>query len=75
MLIWICDKCGCEVKENKPVSCPLCKRGDAEFFKEDTPNPSKEDEKYSKKFEEVIEKLDEYTEDCDPETLVYSVED
>lgn len=73
MDIWACDKCGCEVPKIKPTNCPLC-NGD-EFAHYERDNPSKDDDEFSKKYEEIIEQLDKYTEDCEPEDLRFSAED
>lgn len=64
MDIYICTECGVEVKHKKPEACPFC--GCKEFDKRNRPDPTEDDKKYTKLYDEVIDKLDEYTEDCDP---------
>ncbi|MFC2134070.1 hypothetical protein ACFLTH_05580 [Bacteroidota bacterium] len=74
MIVWICNKCGCELtQEEQPKECPLCKRS-REFEKVERKNPDKEDKEFVKKYDEVIDKLEEYTEDCEPEGLKNSFE-
>lgn len=76
MIVWLCEKCGCELKqEEQPEKCPLCLREHGEFMKLERKDPDEEEKKSSKKYEEVIEKLDEYTENCPPEKARYSMED
>lgn len=67
MIAWLC-KCGSQIKQDKkPDECLLCKGH--KFKKISLPDPSKEDEENKKKYDEVIEKLDEYTENCEPQTI------
>ncbi len=67
MIIWVCD-CGCEVKENKPVQCPICKKKDS-FTESECAPPSKEDLKYSKVYEESLKQLEIYEEGCPPKKM------
>ncbi|MAG38972.1 hypothetical protein CMO90_02685 [Candidatus Woesearchaeota archaeon] len=73
MKVWICNKCGCEVKDKQPSICPLCFRND--FSKSEISDPDIEEKKISKKYEEVIEQIEKYSEDCEPEKDRFSVED
>ncbi|MBU0471973.1 MAG: hypothetical protein KKF89_02340 [Nanoarchaeota archaeon] len=74
MIIWLCENCGCELKqEDKPKSCPLCQRSNATFIKLDKVNPSKEDQEIKKKYDKVLEKLEEYSKDCKSEKLEFSI--
>lgn len=73
MIVWICDECGCELKE-KVESCPLCKRSNS-FWEDEKSDPNNDDKEISKKYEEVIEGLEKYTEKCEPEKAKYSLED
>jgi len=76
MKVWLCDKCGCEIQgSKKPSACPLCQRNISDFIEIEKKDPSKEDKEMTKKYEEVIDTLDKYTKDCEPEKVVYSVED
>ncbi|NQU98834.1 hypothetical protein HQ533_05165 [Candidatus Woesearchaeota archaeon] len=76
MIVWLCEGCGCELKqEDKPEECPLCRRSDATFMKMDRKDPDKEEKDIQKKYDKVVEKLEKYTKDCEPEDLKYSVED
>ncbi|MBC8501116.1 MAG: hypothetical protein ISS25_04090 [Nanoarchaeota archaeon] len=75
MIIWLCDKCGCELKqEDKPDRCPLCMRRDAEFEKIEKKDPDIEEKESTKKYEEIVDELEKYSEDCEPEQSKYSVE-
>jgi predicted nucleic acid-binding Zn-ribbon protein len=74
MIVWICEQCGCEAKEEKPLNgCPLCGQTRSEFYEDERPDPEKD--KFTEKYDEVIDILDEYTKDCEPEDLRFSAED
>lgn len=76
MELWLCDKCGCEINDKKkPTECPLCKRSDSKFMKIEKKDPNKEDELMTQKYDKVIEKLEDYNKDCEPEQAKYSLED
>ncbi|MBD3318654.1 hypothetical protein GF342_01970 [Candidatus Woesearchaeota archaeon] len=64
MDVWICAECGAEAKKNKPEACPFC--GCKDFDKSKREDPSPDDNKYTKLYEDVIDKLEEYNEDCEP---------
>ena len=68
MIIYMCDNCGCEVREEKPDLCPLCRRKRANFTEHEVPDPDTEEIKSSKKYEEVLKILDTYTEGLEPES-------
>jgi rubrerythrin len=74
MKIWICDGCSAEIKE-KPESCPICGRTQftEEHLKEE--KLDSEDKKHSKKYEKIVEELEDYSEDCEPEQAKYSYDD
>ena len=62
MKAYQCENCGAKVKEEKkPNECPLCKHGKS-FSKIELPDPTPEDLKYTKKYEKVIDKMEEYLE-------------
>ena len=64
MKVYECDSCGAEVKGKKPDKCPLC--GSDQFTDRERPDPTKDDEKFTKLYSDVVDKLNEYDEDCDP---------
>jgi len=75
MIIWLCDKCGCKLKqEDEPDRCPLCMRKDVKFEKIEKKNPDIEEKESTKKYEEIVDKLEKYSEDCEPEQSKYTVE-
>ncbi len=74
MKFFVCEGCQAEIPEKKPETCPLCGRKNfTDFEKEIIKDP--EEEKYSKKYEEVIQKLEEYSEGTEPEDMKYSFAD
>lgn len=75
MKVWVCENCGCEIKEDKPRICPLCNSPTEKFFDAEIPDPDTEDEEFTKKYDEVIEQLEEYTKDCEPEDPKYYFEE
>ncbi|HLD04709.1 MAG TPA: hypothetical protein VJG90_03235 [Candidatus Nanoarchaeia archaeon] len=62
MKVWLCD-CGCEIRDTKPKECPLCKRK-GNFSETDFQDPSNEDKKYSKLYQDSLKQLEEYEEGC-----------
>ena len=62
MKAWVCE-CGSEVKEKKPVLCPICKKKDL-FSEIDLPDPSLEDKKSSKLYADSLKQLEEYEKGC-----------
>ena len=75
MKVFICETCGAEIKGEKPEKCPLCRKKDAEFSEHEAPDPDKEEAKSKKKYDEVLEKLDEYEEGCEPQKIKYAFEE
>ena len=71
MHIWICNQCHAEMPDkDKPDICPICgghKKGFDESEKKIEKKP--DDEKYTKMYEEVIEKLESYEEGCEPSDM------
>ncbi|MFH1649764.1 MAG: hypothetical protein ABIA93_04400 [Candidatus Woesearchaeota archaeon] len=68
MKAWVCNYCHAKLKEEKkPDRCQLCGRLNRNNFTEiDVDEPSKREQEYSKKYQEVMDKLEEYTEGTDP---------
>ncbi len=57
MIVYICDSCGAEVKNEKPKKCPLCKK--TEFKKYEREEPSENNLKESQIFEMHVKKMEE----------------
>jgi hypothetical protein len=68
MIIYMCDNCGCEVKDEKPDLCPLCRRKRADFSEYEFPDPDSEEIKSQKLYDEALAILDEYTKGLMPES-------
>lgn len=65
-MVWVCESCGAQIKQKtKPISCLLCNRR-AEFSEVDVKS---EVDESSKKYEEVLKKLEEYEEGTPKKTL------
>ena len=74
MLVWICNHCHAEIpQKDRPKECPLCRhrRGFDEGEREE---PSDEDKKYTKIYEDVVEELKKKDEGCEPESLKHHCE-
>jgi len=75
MKIYVCDHCGCEIKEKKPEECPLCRNKKADFTETDAPDPDSVEQNSLKKYKEALETLDKYEEGCPPQDLKYAFEE
>ena len=72
MIVWTCDQCHAEIpQEEKPVTCPLCGQHMKGFDEGERPEPSEEDKKYTKIYEETVEELEKREEGCEPQKLEY----
>lgn len=75
MDVYMCDHCGCEIKEKKPKRCPLCKKQDGNFSKTVFPDPDPAEQQSSKKYREAMQTLDQYEEGCEPQKIKYAFEE
>lgn len=70
MRIWICNACHANIpQEEQPKICPLCGGYRKGFDEMERKEQDPEDKKYTKLYEKIIEKLEEYDEGCEPESL------
>jgi hypothetical protein len=68
MDVWICNACHAEIsEEHKPHFCPLCNQNKKGFDKSEKPEPTPEDEEYTKRYKKVIKELESYDDGCDPQ--------
>ncbi|MFH1649763.1 MAG: hypothetical protein ABIA93_04395 [Candidatus Woesearchaeota archaeon] len=72
MKAWVCNYCHAKnVSEEKPKACQLCYRINRNnFYEIDIDEPSKLEKEYSKIYDDVLKKMEEYSEGCEPETRI-----
>ena len=70
--VWECEHCGARVL-TLPSACDFCKKK-GEFIDVEV-DKTKDDPAVSKKYDEVMDKLDSYRKGCEPEKFEYSVEE
>lgn len=75
MKLFICENCGCEIKGERPVQCPLCRKKNAEFSEHDCPDPDTAEKNSTEKYKKALETLDNYEEGCEPQKLKYAFEE
>ncbi len=73
MKVYICE-CGCEVKGKEPLECPICKKR-GRFSLTECQDPSVEDLKSSKLYEDSLKQLEIYEEGCPPKKMDPCAED
>ena len=74
MKYYVCEGCQAEIPKKQPATCPLCGRKKfTEIEKQEQKDP--EEEKYKKKYDEVLKKLEEYSEGTKPEDFKHSFAD
>ncbi|MEM4259970.1 MAG: hypothetical protein QXG00_01935 [Candidatus Woesearchaeota archaeon] len=75
MKAYSCNICGCEVKMKWPGTCPICKKKHEDYTEIEEKDPTDDDLKYTKLYEEAIKILDRYSEGCTPEDPKFAFEE
>ena len=71
MNIWICNHCHGEIPTEKtPKNCQLCGQTNRGFAKGEKKEPSKEEQEMTKKYKEVVRKLELYEEGTPPKSIL-----
>jgi len=74
MKYYVCEGCDAEIPKKEPEKCPLCGRQKfTEIEKVIKKDP--EDEKYKKKYDEVLKQMEKYVEGTEPEDFKNSFAD
>jgi hypothetical protein len=75
MKAFICNICGCEVREKIPKECPICRKKHDDYMEIEEKDPTEDDLRFSKLYDEAMEILNKYSEGCEPEDPKFAFEE